>query len=229
VRSKLALALILVSGCATAPTEREASDPKLLFTQACAPGTGAQLVKGSIWMKAISKDASGQFPATVTAKAPDTLLLEVTNLLGSTQAIITVEGRKYTVTVPDKAGNRTRREGAGSWGGIPLNWASDLFLGRIPCPTETQIAGARLSVNEERQLIVDIERGEREKFVYSFRQWAGKAWPERLHWEKHGKIASAVEFKFDDPEDRSASPRKWEAKSALGEVKVRWRDREATP
>jgi hypothetical protein len=221
--------LVLSSGCATAPTARELSDPKLLVAQACEPGAQSQEVRGSIWMKAVSKDASGQFPATVTARAPDTLMLEVTNLLGSTQAVISVQGKKYSVTVPDKSGNQRKKEGAGSWGGIPLNWASDLFLGRIPCPSQEQLTDARLTVNEESQLVIDIERGEPEKFVFSFRQWAGKAWPEKLHWQRSGKLAATVEFKFDDPEDRTRSPRKWEAKSALGEVKVRWRDREATP
>jgi hypothetical protein len=78
-------------------------------------------------------------------------------------------------------------------------------------------------VSPEHDLVV--ETGE-EKFIYSFRSWGGKAWPEKLHWERNG--GAGVDFKFDDPEDKTASPRKWEAKSVQGEVKVRWRDREAS-
>jgi hypothetical protein len=224
----LSAVLALLSSCAHGPSTRELSDPKLLIVEACEPGSLSQEVKGSIWMKAQSKDASGQFPANVTARAPDNLTLEVVNLVGGTQALITVEGKKYSISVPDKSGKPRKREGQGSWGGIPLKWASDLFLGRIPCPTKTALLGARLSVNPEQQLVVDVV-GDSEKFVYTFRTWGGKAWPERLHWEKTGKLEAMVDFKFDDPEDRTHSPRKWEAKSAHGEVKVRWRDREATP
>jgi hypothetical protein len=237
-RSLYALALAFLSsaflaGCAHGPSTKELSDPKYLVAQACEPGTSSQEVKGSIWMKAQSKDASGQFPANVTAKAPDNLTLEVVNLLGGTQAIITVEGKKYTILVPDKNGKNRKREGQGSWGGIPLNWASDLFLGKIPCPSRESLVSARLSVSPDHDLIVEVPASGAasaggEKFVYSFRSWGGKAWPERLHWE-HAGTQATVDFKFDDPEDKTHSPRKWEAKSAQGEVKVRWRDREATP
>src|SRR5262249_16209508 len=147
----------------------------------------------------------------VKATAPDSLVLEVTNLLGATQAVITVQGPHYTITVPDKAGNTKKREGAGSWGGIPLKWASDLFLGKIPCPSSAALTSARLSVNSDKQLVAEV--GSAEKFIYGFREWGGKAWPESLHWERGGH---AVDFKFDDPEDRTHSPRKWEAKSAQG-------------
>jgi hypothetical protein len=177
-------------------------------------------------MKAESKDAKGTFPANVTAKAPDSLTLEVVNLIGGTQAIITVEGGKYTILVPDKNGKNRKKEGQGSWGGIPLHWASDLFLGKIPCPPADALASAKLSLSPEHDLIVELPE---ERFVYSFRSWGGKAWPERLHWERKDTSVAAVDFKFDDPEDKTHSPRKWEAKSVQGEVKVRWRDREATP
>jgi hypothetical protein len=227
---KVGTTFLILTGCSHGPPSGELGDPKLLIADACEPGSHSQSVKGSIWMKAKSKDASGQFPANVVAKAPSTLTLEVVNLIGGTQAIISVEGKNYTITVPDKSGQNKKREGRDSWGGIPLNWASDLFLGRIPCPSEASLSNARLSVSPEHELVVEVaDASSPEKFVYAFRKWGGKAWPERLHWERTGTLQAAVDFKFDDPEDRTHSPRKWEAKSSQGEVKVRWRDREATP
>jgi hypothetical protein len=192
-----------------------------LFADACRPGQKNQAVKGSIWMKLNSKDAKGQFPASVDAAAPDQVTLEVTNLIGGREALIKVRQGKYSVEVPDRAGGIGRRaEGLGSWGGIPLRWASELFLGRIPCPSASTKA-PKLQVTDSGDLIVQAGA---ERFIYHFRQWAGRAWPESLHWESKGYPATSVDFKFDDPEDKTGSPKKWEAKSTRGEVKVRWRD-----
>ena len=175
-----------------------------------------------------SKEEKGQFPASVRAVAPDQVTLEVTNLIGSREALIQVDHGSYTIDVPSKrSGTDRRKRGAGSWGGIPLRWASELFLGRIPCP-EGPSSVRRLEVTPEGDLIAETESangGSGERFTFHFRQWAGKPWPESLHWERLGRSgrgAARVDFKFDDPEDKTGSPKKWGAKSALGEVKLRW-------
>ena len=225
------LALIGFSyGCAHAPLEK-AEDPQKLIVQACAPGSLVKSVKGSAWMKLQSKEVSGQFPANVISQGPEDLRLEVTNLLGGTEAVITVQGRHYEVNVPSKKkGTKAQKEeGSGSWGGIPLQWATDLFLGRIPCPAATVLSGSKISVGDSGDLTVETPASlehEVEKYVYHFRKWEGTPWPESLHWERQGAFANAVDFKFDDPEDKTRSPKKWEAKSSRGEVKVRWKDRD---
>src|SRR6185295_6528848 len=154
-RLATALALVYLSSCAHGPSTKELSDPKLLMADACEPGQHSQTVTGSVWMNAQSKDAKGQFPANVVAKAPDSLTLEVVNLVGGTHAPITVAGKKYTIEVPDKNGKNQKREGQNSWGGIPLKWASDLFLGRIPCPSQDLLACAKLSVQDQ-QLVIEV-------------------------------------------------------------------------
>lgn len=208
---------------------RPTEDAEALLAHACRPGEGIQSVKGSVGMKAQSKEASGQFPASVLATAPDHLRVEVNNVLGGTEAVIAVEGRHYRVDIPSK--KKRMEEGSGAWGGIPLEWATQLFLGRIPCPPEAARKDTKLSVSAEGDLVAEtpavLDRDE-ERFTYHFRSWQGKPWPETLHWERKGSIPLAVDFKFDDPEDQTASPRKWEAKSPRGEVKIRWRDRELT-
>ena len=167
-----------------------------------------------------SKEAKGSFPAQVKATAPDHVILEVTNLLGGREALIQVADGQYSVDVPSKKGQAARKTtGSGSWGGIPLRWASDLFLGRVPCPNQAHPLNLR--VEDSGDLVAE---GDGERFVYHFRKWAGKAWAESLHWEKLNQPSLAVDFKFDDPEDKSGAPKKWEAKSSRGEVKVRWRD-----
>jgi hypothetical protein len=188
-------------------------------------------------MKAASKEAKGQFPASVNASAPDKVTLEVTNLIGARQALIQVDHGSYTIDVPDKKGGNTRQaQGMGSWGGIPLRWASELFLGRIPCPSQGAKIPLRLQVESATgDLTAETpadQSGGTERFVYHFREWAGKPWPETLHWEHKGQRDATpgapkdttVDFKFDDPEDKTGSPKKWEAKSPRGEVKLRWSD-----
>ena len=167
-----------------------------------------------------SKEAKGGFPAQVSATAPGHVTLEVTNLLGGREALIRVAGGKYSVEAPSKNGQAARKsEGSGSWGGIPLRWAAELFLGRMPCPNMAH--RLRLRVEESGDLVAE---GDGERFTYRFRKWAGKPWADSLHWEDLSQPSLSVDFKFDDPEDKSGAPKKWEAKSPRGQVKVRWRD-----
>ena len=218
-------------GCAHTPVGLgNAKDAKALLVQACFPGRQVQEVKGSVWLKAKSKEASGQFPASVLARNPDSLRLEVTNLIGGTEALISIQAQKYSIKVPNR--EERSEKGYGSWGGIPLHWATELFLGRIPCPAHPDSDEVLSSVDEHGGLRLEIPasvQGDAETYFYQFRSWGGKPWPESLHWERKGALAVAVDFKFDDPEDGTRSPKKWEAKSAQGEVKARWKEREVTP
>lgn len=218
-----------ISGCAHAPVQK-ITDPNELFTYACGIGSSVKSASGSVWFKAKSKEASGQFPADVLAESPGQLKMEVTNLVGATEAVITIKDQKYTIQGTGK--NKVRNQkGFGSWGGIPLRWAPLLFLGRIPCPTAEEAKVATMSVSPEGDLTVQTKpakSGDFEKFVYKFRSWAGKPWPESLHWEKKGPPSVQVDFTFDDPEDGTQSPTKWEARSPRGEVKLRWKERKTT-
>ncbi len=224
----LTVAASFLGACSTVPAKFRA-DPAHLLERACSPGAGLSGAKGSVWMKAASREASGQFPADVDAQSGRTLRLEVTNLLGGIEALISVSPDRYDIEVPGKKDRKAvRQSGEGSWGGIPLIWAPDLFLGRIPCPTPEQLSTASRRVDESGALVLETRpslQGAAERFEYRFRDHAGDRWPEGLVWERLGPLGHRVEFRFDDPEDLPQSPRKWEAKSSAGEVKVRWRDR----
>jgi hypothetical protein len=228
----LAPALAL-QGCSHAPINSGAdADPRALLAQACEAGAGVKSVKGSVWLKAKSKEASGQFPAEVAAPSADRVRLEVTNPLGGTEAVLSVEGSHYKIQVPNHKERNER--GDRSWGGIPLEWANALFLGRIPCPDASRAKDAKLSRGPAGELVVETPKTlDRlpEKYVYRMRAIDGGFWAESLHWERQGIAGSApvvVDFKFDDPDSKTRSPLKWEAKGAQGEVKVRWKDRQAS-
>jgi len=216
----------IVSGCSHVNISQviQGTDPRSLLSQACKPGDQIKSALGSAWLKGAVQNDSAQFPAEIVVKAPSTLYLEAHNLLGGVEARISVEGQIFKIETPDQRKRVEKRRG--SWGGIPLQSVTDLFLGKIPCPSASSLADARLSLNSEGQLLVQVVdplKGEVQKFIYSFGIWQQKPWAEQLHWEKQG---ASIDFKFFDPEEMTGSPLRWEAKSSLGEIQMRWKDRE---
>lgn len=213
-------------GCSGRPIQKKLS-PELLFEMACLPGQKIKSQTGSVWMQIRSSESNGQFPALVNAEHPSQLRLEVTNLIGGTEAIIVVQGDQYRVNIPNQ--KKEFEKGLGSWGGIPLHWATDLFLGKIPCPRKDLYTKQILSLTEEGALTIKSSTSGNqtasENFIYKFRKWGSLFWPEALRWERAGPSPLIVEFKFDQPEEKTGSPIRWEARSIRGEVKVRWRDR----
>lgn len=226
LRACLLFTFFFVISCSHAPPRRTL-DAQELLAHVCSVGRETKSVKGTVWMKVKSKEASGQFPAAIDAEAPGTLRLEVTNLVGGTEAIITIRDQKYQIEVPDKA--KRTASGYGSWAGIPLTWATDLFLGYIPCPIGTGSKVKKLSVNGDGMLVAETNAsisGAEEVFTYTFGEAEEKPWPKALHWERKGNFGAIVEFQFEDPDKKSLSPQKWEARSSFGQVKIKWRDRQ---
>ncbi len=238
VRSNFSIGLLLtaltlcIPGCAGKKISNISSGALLgheakILESVCQIGSQHTGVEGSVWMKAKSSEASGQFPADVQAEGLQRLRLVVTNLLGGTEAVITLNSDRYMIEVPNRP-DKTMR-GDSSWGGIPLQWAAVLFLGRVPCPSD--LSQVVLSSDSKGDLAVEVpERLGRlsEKFIYHLRVFEGKPWPEALRWERAGVGGAPntwVDFKFEDPDSGSGSPKKWEARSTVGEVRVKWKDR----
>jgi hypothetical protein len=196
--------------------------PAELAQYACDPGKNIQSVNGHLWIKADSKEVSGQFPADIQATSTQQLKMVVTNLLGGTLGVISISGNHYEI-IEGSGLKGKKAEGSGSWGGIPLRWASDLFLGKIPCPSITALNQYKLSTTLEDELVIESED---QKFVFRFKTHQGKPWPEALHWERLKERVTSVDFSFSNPHEKTKSPQRWEAKSSLGAVKVRWRDQE---
>jgi hypothetical protein len=152
--------------------------------------------------------------------------LDINNPLGGTQAIVKVDRKKYEVQdLAEK--DQPPLVGVEDWNGVPLEWAGDLFLGRIPCPLDS--VDLRLEFGKGNELIAiikDLKNGWDQKFIYQFRQWNQHPWPFSLKWIQEGPKKSQVDFFFDSPEKGTDSPEKWEAQSSRGELKVKWRSRE---
>ena len=220
---------LVFPGCSSGPKSKNSSkeSPQVLFKSVCETGKAIKAVHGNIWLKTYSKEVSGQFSANVVVTPSDQVKLEITNIFGGIEALITVDERHYEIS--DASGKKkTSDQGLGTWGGIPLHWASALFRGQIPCPNEND--SIQVNTNSDGAIVVLVAgRADRspQKFVYQLRTLdSGRAWPEALHWERLSVPPITVDFKFDDPEESTLSPKKWEARSVKGAVKIRWKDRE---
>jgi hypothetical protein len=200
-------------------------DPRQLLSEICSVGSEILEVGGTLQMKAKSKESSGQFPATVRAVLePRELDLEITNPLGGTEARVSVRGANYQIEAGSGAKAR-KQAGTQSWAGIPLNWSVDLFIGRIPCPKESNAA---VTLDADGRLRVEVPgdlSGQAQIFLYSLED-SSPAWPKALEWKLTGTLPAAVRFEFSAPEEGSRSPTRWEAISDRGEVKAKWRSRE---
>jgi hypothetical protein len=216
---------LFISGCASAPRVKKGFTPQELLAVACATGKETTSVSGHVWLKIDSKEVSGQYPADVSVVSPSEMKIEITNIFGGTEALIAINGKFFEVSRGTQQNSR-KEKGYGSWSGIPLAWATDLFLGRIPCPDSAR--KWKLDMGKEGELLVETGGPEAvapEKYVYRFRDIQGKPWPDSLKWEIMGTRKNAVDFSFEDPDEKSHSPLKWEAQSSEGRLRVRWRDR----
>ncbi len=214
-------------GCSTLPPVKKGEySPSDLLGFACSSGRNIVEARGRILAKVSSRDLSGQFQASVVVNSADHLELDVTNPLGGSQALIKID--RGQIEIVDFSGNNeTRQKGQEYWGGIPLRWASDLFLGRIPCPPKS--SSLKLEVGKDGELIAILGSSKddaHQKFIYQFSQWNHQPWPTSLTWSREGLKSAQVDFIFDSPEKETGSPEKWEARSSQGQIKMKWRTRE---
>ena len=219
---------IFVTACSTLPVREKfvsQENPLQLFKSVCSIGSEIQSAEGTVWLKTQSPEVSGQYFADVSVFGEGNLKLEITNLFGGIEASIEVDEGHYEIT---RKGKRELREETthGSWGGVPLKWASTLFLGKIPCPPLSE--SLRVTRGEDGELIVYIPEKEgsaEQVFTYWLSHVKSKPWPAYFVWERKSTPSNKVEVRFDDPEEDSLSPRKWEATSPEGALKTRWRSR----
>ncbi len=195
------------------------------------PGKGVRSAQGSVRVTLKSKDVSGQLPANVQVNSNQILKLEVTNLIGGTQALVTVDHGRYEITNYREA-VPTHQVGYDYWGGIPLKWATPLFLGQIPCPAHETGIEPQLELLEDGGLKVTLPQrqdAEKQVWIYQFKEWEAHPWPVSLAWAETGRrggTGSEILIQFESPEKGTGSPEHWEAKSNYGQVKVKWRSRE---
>jgi len=209
--------LLLLSSCAHQSAEQLRSAHEAL-KEVCSIGSQQNRVTGSVWLKARSPDIKGQFPAFVKVTNQQNLQMEVTNLIGSPQANINVNKHQYEIILHGP--KKKIIKGKDNWAGIPLRWATSLFLGRIPCPNLGEEPKVRWHSSSIFSAVQD-----QEEYRYFVRRWAGQAWPEKLIWKSKAKDTPVIEFVFEKPKPKTTIPLKWSISTKNSQVKVRWKRR----
>jgi len=232
-----ASAFLLLSACATAPKIGEFSDRDLMA--AACPAGFVKKLSGSVWTKIESKEISGQFPATVLVDYPKKLAVEVTNLIGSPQAWLTIdEGKtelRFTAENEKEYGKPPRPRDM--LGGLPVELALRLFAGGVPCPSDDKNQAIRVKQTDDGGLEViamDLRTRLSTRYVYLFTKLAGHPWVREASLEKLARSAKAgaksnlITIRREEPSDPDGAPKRWSALSSRGEIRVRWKDRTVT-
>jgi hypothetical protein len=211
-RTALMLITLILHASCTTPAKLGSQNRAALLNSVCSVGAPTHSVSGSVWIKVASSEITGQYPASVqvsdSTQEPH-LQLEIHNLFGGVEATFKLRPHQYELT----RGTSTHTEYGTLWNGIPMRWAIQLFLGRIPCPDlrETRI------IPSDSETLVVLDQNQ-QKFSYTFSETHGVLRPSTLAWQN-------LEFKFDQFDSTSGSPKKWEARSPLGMLKVLWKER----
>lgn len=215
-------------GCAFPSANLDAITAEDLFVKTCRIGLGNQTVTGSIWVKVDSKEMQGQFPATLRATAPQSLDLEVTDLVGAPQAVVRIQDDvRRLKAVSARAKKNLRDEDMKEvWAGIPLSLAPAIFLGRYPCPT----ADKEVSVRKRGESLEILEKDLKTKlathYLYEYRGYGGEPFPVKLTWRRElsEQKKLSIVLEFADLKDPGPLATRWTATSDRGQVDVRWKD-----
>lgn len=203
--------------------------------EVCSVGGRIKSAQGTAWLKVRKGEQSMQFPAVLRASDPDQLLLEVMNPLGGVEATIKGEGKTYEVSSSRGGANETTG-GQAAWNGIPLKFAYSMALGRVPCPdlrevvhVEQKSLGAT-APDQDRFIyrVPSTVEHQEEYFEFQVTRVSGVAWAKQLRWWIGSNLepAASVTLRFEEPEESTLSPLIWEAESAQGALKFKWRKRD---
>lgn len=216
-RVGLILGLGSLLGCAGRTTISREQGLEAWRSLCLVPHATEQVVSGSVYLRARSFEdstQSGQFSADVRASRADGLRLQILNPLGGREAEIRVTPEAVWINGKRSLGEKT----SASWGGIPLRYALELFLGIPPCPKLAE--SAEISVEDTDTLVA---RSGSETYRYRVKRWVNGYYPSWVQWQP--QTGAAIEFLFEDVDSAAHYAKKWEAKGASGEVKVKWRER----
>lgn len=181
------------------------------------PQNKTATVSGSVYLRARSFEEagqSGQFSADVIASPVDGLRLQVLNPVGGREAEIRVTPEAVWINGKRSVGAKT----SASWGGIPLRFALELFMGSPPCPQARD--RAEISIEDQDTIVARVAG---ETYRYRVKRWLNGYYPSWIQWTP--QAGPAIEFIFDDVDSAAHYAKKWEAKGSAGEVKVKWRER----
>lgn len=193
--------------------------PHQLIEELCSARSDVKSSLGQLWIQARTPDASGQFPASVKATRAGDVDLEIVDLIGGKVATLNVRGESFRLK---HAQDPSRSfSGSGEWNAIPVRWLNRVFLGQLPCPAESELQKAVIRSLDSDE--IEVRMSKKDRVIYRYAFSGAILWAKEVDWLIHGE---RVFFTFDDVEFGSGAPLKWSVKSALGEIKARWKQRD---
>jgi outer membrane biogenesis lipoprotein LolB len=193
------------------------SEAKTWFAHYCSKGP--RVASGDIVIRANTKEFKGQFPASTHFEANGGFVLEVTNIVGGTILRLTSDGKSMDMLVPSKP--QYNRKNITHYLGLELPILSELLLGDLPCPNTWKSGGVRVDGNRM-QIVTPTWNWNFEKAEVA----AGSV-PVHIRLEAVQKnaINQAIDLQIDDWDTAAHYAKKVEIKSAEGELKWTWRNR----
>ena len=146
----------ILASCSTAPkasdktiTESEARE--FLSKRCSLVGSGSAALKGlsgEILMRSSTREFKGQYPASIHFSNKGEFVLEVTNVIGGTVAML--KGNSESIEIISPSRPRFNRKSVKSYMGLPVKLLLQLLHGDLPCPdlTDVRSEGSRILVSD---------------------------------------------------------------------------------
>lgn len=191
-----------------------------IHTELClGQSTTLKEISGSIWVKIESKNGSGQFPANVLINE-QSVIIEITDLLGGTQGVLSIENGKYSY---EGRGGETSfvRQTLRSQllAGLKASEFKALFFNKLPCSAE-KVSSISIVSDDDSEVQFIGKNNHVDRFMI-------KKWGDRFLPEKFTKLGmnEKIVFNFSNFEDPHGLPKNVKVESNVGVIQLRWRDR----
>jgi len=175
----------ILASCSTAPkasdktiTESEARE--FLSKRCSLVGTGSAALKGlsgEILVRSSTREFKGQYPASIHFSNKGEFVLEVTNVIGGTVAML--KGNSESIEIISLSRPRFNRKSVKNYMGLPVKLLLQLLHGDLPCPdlTDVRSEGSRILVSDG----VRVLEGAEQKVEMLIDRWnQGESYAEKV-------------------------------------------------
>jgi hypothetical protein len=214
------LGLHLIS-CSTLPQashqKLSTSEAKAFLTKWCSsvgrPSSAHHELKGEVLVRSSTREFKGQYPASVHFSKEGTFVLEVTNLIGGTVAMLKVNESSIEIIYSSQP--KFNRKGIKSYMGLPVKLLLQMLHGDLPCPDlkEDVFGDTRILVKDGR-FHWEFERAETDAGMIPFKVKITEAGREQ------------VDFRIEKWNQMEGYAEKVKVSTPEGELKWTWRSRD---
>jgi hypothetical protein len=169
-------------------------------------------IHGDLLVRSSTREFKGQYPASVSVSQKGDLVLEVTNLIGGTVALL--KGDTESLEVISSVKPQYSRKNIRNYMGLPVQLLVQLLHGDLPCPriVGVEVEGSAILIRQQ-NLNWKIERSDA----------ASGGLPLRVTIEDQGMVK--IEMLIERWNSKESYAEKVKVKTAEGELRWTWRNR----